>query len=63
MVDGGMAPEVPELRDVLDRLGKADATGKPCPPVVVTLAQVMEALRPGEARALGRARVETCTIG
>ena len=47
MVDGGMAPEVPELRDVLDRLGKVDATGKPCPPVVVTLAQVMEALRPG----------------
>jgi hypothetical protein len=46
MVDGGMAPEVPELRDVLDRLGKVDATGKPCPPVVVTLAQVMEAVRP-----------------
>ena len=44
MVDGGMAPEVPELRDVLDRLGKVDATGKPCPPVVVTLAQVVEAL-------------------
>ena len=47
MVDGGMAPEVPKLRDVLDRLGKVDATGKPRPPVVVTLAQVMEALRPG----------------
>jgi TusA-related sulfurtransferase len=47
MVDGGMAPEVAELRDVLDRLGKIDATGKPCPPVVVTIAQVMEALRTG----------------
>ena len=48
MVDGGMAPEVPELRDVLDRLGKVDATGKPRPPVVVTLTQVMEAVRPEE---------------
>jgi hypothetical protein len=38
MVIGGMAPEVPELRDVLDRLGN---------PVVVTLAQVIEALRSG----------------
>ena len=62
MVDGGMAPEVPELRDVLDRLGKVDATGKPCPPVVVTLAQVMEALRPG-GDVRWRARVETYTVG
>jgi hypothetical protein len=42
MVDGGMAPEMPELRDVLDRLGEAqiaeaavkaaEASGKDCSP-------------------------------
>jgi hypothetical protein len=47
MVDGGMAPEVPELRDVLDRLGEVDATGKQQPPVVVTLTRVKEALPAG----------------
>ena len=56
IVDGGMAPEVPELRDVLDRLGNVDATGKPCPPIVVTLAQVMEALRPGGVRLVEHGR-------
>ncbi len=62
MVDGGMAPEVPELRDVLDRLGKVDATGDPCPPVVVTLAQVMEALRLGAGLYAWSSTGETCKL-
>ena len=52
MVDSGVASEVPELRDALDRLGKKDADGKPVkdkdgqpvPPDAVTLAMVLEAL-------------------
>jgi hypothetical protein len=54
MVDGGMASEVPELRDVLDRIGGTDGNGKPkmnendklCPPAVVTLAMVLLGANP-----------------
>ena len=42
MADGGTAPEVSELADVLDRLSAETARGKPCPPPAVTLDMVMQ---------------------
>ena len=54
MVDGGMAPEVPELRDVLDRLGKVDATGEAVP-------SGRGDARPGDGGS--SARRETLTVG
>ena len=43
MADGGAAPEISELADVLDTLGTKDSDGKPCPPPAVTLAMVTNA--------------------
>jgi hypothetical protein len=54
MVDGGMAPEVPELRDVLDRLGEAQ--------IAVAAVKAAEAggkdLSPAEKKTIRKAAVE-----
>jgi hypothetical protein len=42
MADGGTAPEVSELADVLDRLSVETGRGKPCPPPAVTLDMVLQ---------------------